>query len=1107
MNTLKYMWLKVLLMIFPLFISSGCCFAQTDPAIPLGPFFTGWNNIAESTIKVPGIKNISSLTPTVSRVTNATFYYDRLGRLQQIVHTMASPTYYDIVEPMFYDSYGRQQFKYLPYEKPLAGANSNYESYLTFPTNLTAYYSSSSIDPNVVRTTVPYSKTIFEASPLNRVSEQGAPGTVWQPAASRTTTAGRTVVINYGVNDASTLYGTTGYGVRLWKATPITAGSIQRTLSSSSLYTAGQLFLKITKDENWTSANGKAGTLEEYSDKEGRLICKRFFNLSAGVINVTSTYYVYDDMGNLSFVLAPGANPDNATISQTLLDQFCYQYRYDSRKRVIEKRIPGASGWTQMIYNLMNQLVFSQDTLQRLNQKIQFYKYDGLGRVIMTGISINATDTRANVQNVVNGWPANWESRDNSNTFYRYSNNSLPSSVVSMQVLTVNYYDDYSITGIPVNESASYSNKTDGLLTASLVNVLGTSNYLWTINYYDNEGRIVKQYKQHYQSGAVSTSNYDEFFNTYDFEGKLTASSRTHHNGVAANTIIANRYLYDHVGRKLSTYEKINADAEVLISQNSYNGIGQLISKALHNGLQTTSYTYNERGWLKKSTSPQFSFQLNYQDGTTPQYNGNIANQLWGAGSTLGSTFNYTYNNLNNLLSGAATGMSEIMTYDPMGNITTLNRDGVTRSYVYTGNRLTSTSGATGTGTYLYNAIGSATYDGRLGQTITYNDLNLPSAVTGPTSLSYTYDGAGNKLKRSSNGVTTDYVDGIQYSAGSIQSIQTETGIVLKSGTNYIYEYHLTDHLGNVRYTFYRNPTTGVADRLQSDDYYAFGLRKSGSPVSLLNKYLYNGKEIQDELGQYDYGVRFYDPVIGRWNVVDPQAEKSRRFSPYVYGKNSPIIMVDPDGMFDEYFGLNGKKIGEDENGANGKVRIVTDSKEVDVIKSNTKEGKITNSNDVKSGISTTKTVISESLYVLQKTADNGGEREEGSAITNDGAVLHAESGPSEHSVVNGKEVATSEIPVPPGNDNTSIHSHVTEIRENENGDYLVSTATKLGPADPKLFSHFNLNIIVGNLGYPTSFGSNGKPNPPSQGAVFYNRNGQTINQVDINSLRNIIKP
>ena len=63
--------------------------------------------------------------------------------------------------------------------------------------------------------------------------------------------------------------------------------------------------------------------------------------------------------------------------------------------------------------------------------------------------------------------------------------------------------------------------------------------------------------------------------------------------------------------------------------------------------------------------------------------------------------------------------------------------------------------------------------------------------------------------------------------------------------------------------------------------------------------YLYNGKELQDEAGWdvYDFGFRYYDPVIARWFVQDPLAENHYDLSPYDFVGGNPISRIDILGL------------------------------------------------------------------------------------------------------------------------------------------------------------------------------------------------------------------
>ena len=108
--------------------------------------------------------------------------------------------------------------------------------------------------------------------------------------------------------------------------------------------------------------------------------------------------------------------------------------------------------------------------------------------------------------------------------------------------------------------------------------------------------------------------------------------------------------------------------------------------------------------------------------------------------------------------------------------------------------------------------------------------------------------------------------------------------------------YHVKDHLGNVRVTKIGAGEGGSV--LQRMNYYPFGGMMASSTGGAVQPYRYTGKELTrfNALNWYNYGARWYDPTIARWNGVDPMAEKYTGSSPFIYCINDPVNRIDLDG-------------------------------------------------------------------------------------------------------------------------------------------------------------------------------------------------------------------
>jgi len=641
-------------------------------------------------------------------------YVDGLGRPVQSIVAAGSPDGKDIVSFNKYDSYGRQVKQYLPFE---AGTTTGaYNDMSTIVSAQSTFYSpSTSAAKKIAGDDYPYAENSFEPSPLQRVLKAGGVGDGFQLTQNYKTLSYKNV--------------TAAENIRIW-----VLGSSAAT--STTTYGDDELTVSEVEDEHGVHA-------KVYKDKFGRLILKRQDTPTSGYYD---TYYVYDNIGNIVYIVPPKALVKmGSSFTTASTPELIYRFRYDEKNRINQKKVPGATA-VYMVYDPLDRVVLTQDGNMRSSSgtKWAYVKYDNANRVIIQGIYTHGSVVdQSAMQGYVNGlsYTDYYEVRQSVTS--GYSNQSFPAS--GTEERGYNYFDnydfdfdgnaDYSKQNQGLTGEATATDLTYGLATGSKRKILGTSTWLIDVSFYDKYYHVIQVRSNNQQKTAVT----DHTTNVVNFAGQALEARQVKNinNPSAHNNTreleVSTRYEYDDMGRLTKVKQTNPGVSELTVAKYEYNALGQLVDKKLHstngtNYLQSVDMRYNIRGQLLSINNSQrnintanndenndvFGMEILYDKqestslGNAQYYNGMISAVKWSAASPANTeerSFKYSYdklyrltasvyqekNSLNGLWGKNQDAFNETLSYDENGNILTLLRKAVISSAVTTIDNLTYT--------------------------------------------------------------------------------------------------------------------------------------------------------------------------------------------------------------------------------------------------------------------------------------------------------------------------------------------------------------------------------------------------------------------------------
>jgi RHS repeat-associated protein len=768
-------------------------------------------------------------------------YFDGIGRHTQSVQVQGSPGGSDLVQPVTYDVKQRPSISYLPYSSQgntgtfRTGAIAEQGSFYTAP------------PPGITSDTKAYSNATYEDSPLDRVTEISNTGNDFQQV--------------YATSRAKV--NISGDAVRRWDI-----GSGRP--NSTSPYPANSLSVAETTDPS-------GHITRTFSDFAGRTILSR---TQSGTSSWFDTYYVYNDYSELLFVIPPQSSTTLAP-SQAHVDLWHFQYEYDEFGRTTGTKAPGTD-WLYTIYDRWDRPVLTQDGVQRAKSPAEwsYIKYDIHNRPVIIGTIANGTAIATLRTQVAASTALRFESRNTTSPLAYSIGSSYPTNANEAGILSITYYDDYGFrtntgwasgTGnsnglYAFSAEAGYFTLQDqntavkGLVTGSKSRRQGNNtDWINSVTYYDKYYQPIQSISTHQMQGTVKTSTL------YAFSGEIqkTVNTYTHTGGP---TKVERRFTYDHAGRPLKVYHKIDSNAEVMLSHFQYNELGEAMDIIHHSRNDGNTWLYKTglkstiQGWTDEilysyqNGDPVFRQKLDYNkaSGTSnaTRHDGMITSNQWkhyGSGEPE-RVYNYTYDTPKRLTASTYREKTTSwvsnnlytendIVYSANGNITALkrNRDNSNSavqmdvlSYSYNGNQLTGVAdtapaahkaegfndGNSGTD-YTYNGNGFIISDANKGiSSIIYTISDKPQRINfsaGPN-IRYTYSGGGNLITVSyhstTNGPATktiEYVGELVFEDDVLTEIRHEYGRVLANAGNR-YQYYLTDHLGNTRVVLQEDP-------------------------------------------------------------------------------------------------------------------------------------------------------------------------------------------------------------------------------------------------------------------------------------------------------------